>query len=124
MTRKADMTTDISALIERVRAATESTQSETLYEVIDYFVPFKTQREDWYTFEAFMSVGVHLDAAVALVERVLPGWVWTVSLGSEGKPTAFVFPKDGKITSMGSAPTPALALVLALLLAMEAQSHD
>lgn len=63
-----------------------------------------------------------LDAAVALVERVLPGWVWHAS--SDG-PHARVQDRPGLLFARqvfeGKGSTPAAALVLALLRAVQAQ---
>lgn len=70
-----------------------------------------------------------IDAALALVERVLPGWKWslttlTTSIGGFSQPEAFVCPPDlpggAEITAVASAPTPPLALVIALVRAKEA----
>lgn len=64
-----------------------------------------------------------LDAALALAERVLPGWLWdvttiTTAIGGIRKPLAVVMDPDGDnddIRTYGSAATPALALCIAIL---------
>lgn len=77
-----------------------------------------------------------LDSALSLVERVLPGWGWTVTAALGGGFTATVFDATGKVfdpngdanISLGEwieqgryhRPTPALAICLALLKAVEA----
>lgn len=61
-----------------------------------------------------------LDAALALVERVLPGWHWEVGKEPD-KPlfSAWVVRDDGTASSGETwAPTPALALLAALLTAL------
>lgn len=69
-----------------------------------------------------------LDAALALVERVLPGCVWVV-----GQDWGAILTPRGARASIGYgkidiadvyAPTPTLALILALLRAMEAQAQE
>lgn len=71
-----------------------------------------------------------LDAALAFVEAVLPpGFTWTIDRHSTGRagdqPMAFVWPLDDA-DAMNSAEhkTPALALVLAALKALEAKGRE
>ena len=62
-----------------------------------------------------------IDAVVTLIERVLPGWFWT--LNSVGN--AFMHDrKQGGIGGSGSGPTPALALLLALIEALLSQGQE
>jgi len=62
-----------------------------------------------------------VDAALALVERVLPGWWWAVGQYSGGAASANVS-RDGKRHGPDvMAPTPALALLAALLTALLAE---
>lgn len=65
-----------------------------------------------------------IDAALALVERVLPGWLVSIMIG-HGKAVAHVRDKSilapDKIEGDGYAVTPALAVLLALLRAVEAE---
>lgn len=56
-----------------------------------------------------------LDAAIALVERLLPGWWWEID--AAGNATVFKAPRY----VVEHAATPALALCLAALKAMEAK---
>lgn len=73
-----------------------------------------------------------VDAAIALIERVLPGWtvahigqddfkLWHVEL-REGYQTSFTRVVRSHATLRG-APTPALALVIALVEAVKAQQQ-
>ena len=69
-----------------------------------------------------------LDAVLALVERVLPGWTADLYLFGDGSggPEANVYPKDQPFPVerdvWGEGKTLAIALLLALLSAMESQS--
>lgn len=68
------------------------------------------------------SYTASLDAAVALVERVLPGWDGFVPINAKGE--AWVWPAGG----MGkghrvSAATPAIALLIATLKALQENSN-
>lgn len=56
-----------------------------------------------------------LDAAVALVPRLKPGWVWTISDHDEHGPNAFVYSREEKAPVGALAATPAIALLIALL---------
>ncbi|TPJ70498.1 MULTISPECIES: hypothetical protein [unclassified Mesorhizobium] len=64
-----------------------------------------------------------IDAAVALVERLLPGWNWLVHTSGGGAFEACLYSPDHnehsgrEIEKMG--PTPAIALCIALLKALE-----
>lgn len=69
-----------------------------------------------------------LDAALALVGRVLPGWRWMVRrvYPEDSGPlyAAYVMPADDRaIGDVPSAPTPALALIKALLRALLADAE-
>ena len=63
-----------------------------------------------------------LDAALALLGRVLPGWVWEVSSGRSGLPWA-VLSGDGR-SAGGEAKTPALSILSAMLRALIAENPD
>lgn len=74
------------------------------------------------------SVSTSLDAAVALVERVRPGWLKSLEEFSDGDAHYWVAElvlerPDGKLkplqTEQGTAPTPAAALLAALLKSVE-----
>lgn len=63
-----------------------------------------------------------IDAAVALVEKMLPGWGWDLvkpKKGAPGKCRSAVF--NGEHLFTGSAYSPEVALLLALLRALEAE---
>jgi hypothetical protein len=62
------------------------------------------------------------DAALALVERVCPGWWPAVAQVGPGKWSADIYdPSDTGSQSPAHAPTPPLALVIALVKAKEAR---
>ena len=75
--------------------------------------------------------GKSLDAALALAERVLPGWLWqvttiTTAIGGIRKPFAVVMNPDDDnddIRTFGEATTPALALCIAILKARATQEQ-
>lgn len=79
------------------------------------------------------SFTASLDAAIALCERVLPGWFWRVGRTSLF-PNGWAYisrmhpdhctEKDEASCSDGKAATPAIALVLATLRALEAQEGE
>jgi hypothetical protein len=65
-----------------------------------------------------------VDAVLGLIERKLPGWAWYVSRGSGGgilPSSAMVWNIDGDGPEEQFAPTPALALLLALLASLQSQ---
>lgn len=65
-----------------------------------------------------------LDAIVALVERELPGWIWTIYSKAEGPhptPRATVVATDYRTQIGCNGQTPALALCAAFCLAMAAK---
>lgn len=62
-----------------------------------------------------------LDAALALVERVLPGWVWSVGNLASGGGQAYLMRAQSAALIGGKASTPALALLAAMLKALMAQ---
>lgn len=87
----------------------------------------------WPTFSA-QPYTASVDAALALLERVLPGWAGMVSFGPSEMQRADVWgpvkeigeAEDGTPVEMrddgdGEAPTPAIALCIAVLRALEAQ---
>lgn len=71
-------------------------------------------------------VTTSLDAALALAERVLPGWLWeattiTTTIGGIRKPLAVVVDPEGEnddVRTFGTAATPALAFCIAILRAL------
>lgn len=64
-----------------------------------------------------------IDAAVALVERALPGWTWTLDSASS---TATLWKDDEASEATHQVPgaTPAIALCIALLRAKEARAEE
>jgi hypothetical protein len=77
----------------------------------------------------YAAVQDDLNAALALVEEKLPGWTWSVDSArspcaptDDGRPQAKVQAPGGRPFG-GGAPTPALAVLIALLKALGDQ-HD
>ena len=69
-----------------------------------------------------------IEAAIALAERVLPGWT-IAHLGQDDHKLWNAELRQGHLTSyshvtLGGSSTPAIALVIATLRAKEASSHD
>lgn len=57
-----------------------------------------------------------LDAALALAERVLPGWGFFLRKDNDGCNCGLVYPEASFVTpGCGTSPTPALALCIAIL---------
>lgn len=70
-----------------------------------------------------LFVTTSLDAALALAERVLPGWSWTVGTRDVPGCTAVIDSNGGSpILGEAIAPTPALALCIAILRARQASN--
>jgi hypothetical protein len=69
-------------------------------------------------YEQKPSLTASLDAVVALCERLLPGWFWDLRQHSDGICEAMLRLKDGRAHGSGYRPTPALALLAALLEAL------
>ena len=64
-----------------------------------------------------------LDAALALAERVLPGWGFFLRKDKDGCNCGLVYPEASFVTpGCGSSPTPALALCIAILKARQASN--
>lgn len=109
------MRSEIEALIERVEKATEGcTQLD-----VDIYDQFGWPAD--YASDAGPTQS--LDAAVALADRVLPGWSGDLDIGKpiaeNGKVGARLFPlTSGFKNYAGEAATPALALVAATLRAL------
>lgn len=62
------------------------------------------------------KVTTSLDAALALAERVLPGWAWDVARESSGLYRAGLYkPKSSFMVAVSEKSTPALALCAAVL---------
>jgi len=102
--------TDLKTKLEQA-----SELNDTLFqEVLDTLQPDMT-----HGIRAFWEAGAWENAALALVERMLPGWTWLIDATA---------PKAGVVASLldpvdpdewvGTGATPALALLIALLTAL------
>lgn len=87
------------------------------------------QERGWWRPDGW-PVTTSLDAALALAERVLPGWLWdvttiTTAVGGLRKPLASVVRPDQtegeEIKTWGYGATPALALCIAILRAKQGE---
>lgn len=137
--------TDLSALIARLEAA-EVGSRELDAAVYDQLFPRLTRdgkavagfpgRWPFHPGSAHdeevLPVTTSLDAALALAERVLPGWLWdvttiTTAVGGLRKPLASVVrpdqPEGEEIKTWGYGSTPALALVIAILRAKQGEGE-
>lgn len=84
------------------------------------------KRAGWVGYHVISPVTASLDAALALAERVLPGWLWeattiTTTIGGIRKPLAVVVDPEGEnddVRTFGTAATPALAFCIAILRAL------
>jgi hypothetical protein len=132
--------TSLTDLIERVEGATGELDNETLGRVIcvAYGVEFgsaddecgddgseaisiESADEDYgrvWSGYRHRAPDVSLDAALALCERVLPGLWWNVGVCSADPLTYSADFSDG---TEEPGPTPALALILAMLKALQAK---
>jgi hypothetical protein len=71
-----------------------------------------------------------VDAAIALAERVLPGWYWGITQGDDGEDAVefqgnvwpSIQPYPAKLEQYGYHKLPAIALLIALLRAKEASN--
>jgi hypothetical protein len=80
----------------------------------------RNKKARWLCYEALRG---SIDAALALVERVLPGWWPSVAQVGPGKWSADIYdPSDTRSLSPTHAPIPPQALVIALVKAKEAQN--
>lgn len=72
--------------------------------------------------------GGSLDAALALAERVLPGWTWIADGGGKSLATGVVIGEgegdDPDPAFTGKARTPAIAMCIAILKAISANAQD
>lgn len=137
----------MSGLIERLEAAEAGSTDldATLFrhfgsELPTAFGPMRVDLEWQDDGSALMPIGemqvrfsappvtTSLDAALALAERVLPGWTWVADGGGKSRATGVVIGEgagedegpDPAFT--GKASTPALALCIAVLKATEANT--
>lgn len=94
------------------------------------------QMMDWYDEEAeqyaiqaedgsrvnVTPVTTSLDAALALMGRVLPDWDWQITKGADEMALVSIAPTCKVCGPEACAPTPALALCIAILRAKESQA--
>lgn len=78
---------------------------------------------DWFTDRTIPSYTSSIDAAVALVERVLPGAEWEVT-NTGRRPGATVISYERRVREGAYASTPAIAICIALLRAKEARADE
>lgn len=71
--------------------------------------------------EAFTA---SVDAAIALVERLLPGWRWSLGNLKRGGQAYLMRSQGAELIGPGIAPTPALAILAALLRALLHDARD
>ncbi|WPM80871.1 hypothetical protein R5W60_05330 [Brucella pseudintermedia] len=69
-----------------------------------------------YAYECVLAYTASVDAAIALAERVLPGWTWTLWPNA----AEIRHPTLRMIDEVGSGSNPAIALCIAILRAKEA----
>lgn len=121
--------TDLSSLIERVKSATGADRELDLA-IATALVPdviVLRQRDDDsgsdpYTYWEYTA---SLDATIALAEEVLPGWVWGVTSYTGRRSDGMMWRRSGDdprgfdFKVRVEATTPSLALLLAILTALE-----
>lgn len=110
----------LEALIERVEKAT-GPDRDLFLAVAAAVVPDYAADLDWRaTFNSFIAVGAWENAALALVERVLPGCDWRVqTLPSGGfEASVILIP----VIAHAQSETPSIALLLAMLRALEGET--
>jgi hypothetical protein len=113
--------TEIEKLTRLIEVATAETQAQVLREVITTLIPDDGRNRLLKLVEA----EGYETAALALVERVLPGWMWYVgSVGENDMPQATITePVEDCRDFVGHATTAPLAILLAMLKALQ-ESHD
>ncbi|MEN3145711.1 hypothetical protein ABCW43_00190 [Neorhizobium sp. IRAMC:178] len=75
----------------------------------------------------YLGIGMFtssIDAAVQLCERVLPGWLWLVEAGGDSDYGATVVSDDSSICSDWHKSTPAIALCIAILRALQPKEGE
>lgn len=113
------MTADLPALIAKLEAGSVYLTHKEAYDLAIWFGSDTALGLASLIRKAF--AGGSVDAALALAERVLPGWVWDVT--STG--TSWIMPaSDDDRHFMASAATPALALCIAILRARATPAPD
>lgn len=126
--------TNLSKLIRRVEAATAGDREIDRLMALAASGATEDRSETgelrgYYKGGSWVSIGpiepvtTSLDAALSLVERCLPGWRVAFNSDDDRGPewAASIKPHGEKWPAFEFAPTPALALLLAMLKALEAQ---
>lgn len=122
--------TDLSELIERVKAAT-GPDRQIDRAIAKHFKIGWDYSADWPTVivdgektsePTAYPYTFSIDAAIALAERVLPGWHWNIGHDANGELHATVW--HGVTESDEYAPTAPLAIVLATLLALQSSEQS
>lgn len=132
MTDLSEQASTLSDLLERVRGATGPSREldADLYRALGYEV--RQSGDGFWTWSQsggsdlriLPKFTASLDAALALVERVLPGWEWSVG-SDQGCAIATVWTPHAGVDDLDvGGPTPALAILAALLSALLAQASE
>jgi hypothetical protein len=115
--------TDYTPLLTRLRAATVPEQSDLIVALAELIAgddePFVRRIKYLCVYNAFES------ATIAITGRALPGWEWSIASGSkhhEIRPYATVQEQFADAPEIENAPTPALALCIAIVEALEARN--
>lgn len=133
--------TDLAQLISRLEAASEGSREldAAMFRAIgaplpDKFANLNLELTWGPDGSAYMPVGemqvryeppaytTSIDAIVALIERKLPGW-WVQYLGQTTKGWAARIERQGTSLGLFNSTTPALALCIAFLRALQAQQE-
>jgi len=117
-------------LIGRLKAA-EELDATLFVDVCDHLDIYKNATDKWLVqLGHFVGARAWTDAALALGEQCLPGWSIALISHSNGAPcVAEIYAPRGHERHTGihwssSAPTPALAILIALLTALEAKEQQ
>lgn len=113
---------ELRELLERVEKAT-GPNTEIEVELIQRFISAKEgDLHRRYTIAVYGFTS-SIDAAIALVERVRPGWAWNVgNVGEEDRPSvALTVPFEPYQDFVAHGATPALAVIAALLRSLIAE---
>lgn len=120
------MTPDLATLVERVEAASGADRELDAL-LLPIFDPALQVRHNsvWRgklccgsLADCLQPYTASVDAALALVERVLPGWDYCLSKGSDEPACASLAPSDSASVIEVEAHTPAVAILSALLRAL------
>lgn len=108
----------VDEILERLEAASEG--SRKLDYAIKHWLETNTDDEYW-KLRVAADWTTSIDAALALAERVLPGWGFFLRKDKDGCNCGLVYPEASFVTpGCGTSPTPALALCIAILRARQA----